>query len=70
MQKLTIEFFTLDEIIKDLGQYGLDDIYKIAKETIEKGGRVEITMEYENAPKDVLRVLSTLDEVKEFFHQV
>ena len=67
--KLSIEFLTLGSIIKSYGQFGFDEIYKLAEETIEKGGSIEITMEYENAPKEVLRTITSIDEAKQFFRQ-
>jgi NAD(P)H-flavin reductase len=70
MVKLTIEFFTLDSILKVYDQYGMDEIYKLAEQTINEGGQVEVNMEYTNSEPDVLCVLSTLDEAKKFFKQV
>ncbi len=69
MAKLSIEFFTLDGIKKHQGQFGMDEIYKTAKEVINKGGKVEITMEYTNAPTEVICTLSTMEDAKRFFKQ-
>ena len=69
MAKLSIEFFDLVDIEKIHGQFGMDELYKTAEEVINEGGRVEIAMEYTNAPKDVLRTLKTIEEAKKFFKQ-
>lgn len=64
-----IDTENLESLLQRYGQFGLDQLYITAKESVESGGSVDIVQEYINAPPHTLKTLKSMEEIKEFFKQ-
>jgi hypothetical protein len=45
-------------------------IFSLAEEVVENGGKIIIQQEYENAPPDLVRAFSTIEEVRNWKQQL
>lgn len=60
MLNLEIDFTDIKDLKKENNQIMLDDIKKVARSTLEKGGNVKIKRSYLNSPDDIVKYFPSI----------